>query len=131
MHSDQSQLQKGIATHGKAACHGSSRQSRSLSVARQMPARASTAVACRAYRTKKRPPTDYSVRRRNSFSPRYHFCYRITPVSLPCLPHMHPYHPVLHRGLTDFPITGEFRSGLIRSAIRISHQIPFALTARR
>ena len=31
----------------------SSRQSRSLSVARQMPARASTAVACRAYRTKK------------------------------------------------------------------------------
>ena len=39
-------------------------QSRSLSVARQMPAPASTAVACRAYRTKKRPLSDYSVRRR-------------------------------------------------------------------
>ena len=34
----------------------SSRQSRSLSVALQMSARASTAVACRAYRTKK--PTE-------------------------------------------------------------------------
>ena len=49
------------------ACRSSSRQSRSLSVARQMPAPASTAVACRAYRTKKRPLPDYSVRRRSCF----------------------------------------------------------------
>ena len=35
---------------------GSSQQSCSLSVARQMPARASTAAACRAYRTKSKGP---------------------------------------------------------------------------
>ena len=29
-----------------------------------------------------------------AFPPRYHFCYRIVPVSLSCLPHMHPGHPV-------------------------------------
>ena len=35
---------------------------------------------------KKRLPTDLSVRRRSIFSPRYHFTYRVIPVSLPHRP---------------------------------------------
>ena len=63
---------------------------------------------------KKRLLPDHSVRRRNIFSPRYHFSCRILPASHsrrpPALPSVCTE---VSRGLTGFLITVEFRSELL------------------
>ena len=54
-----------------------SRHSRSMTVARRMPARASTAVALRAYRAKKHPK-DFSLRCFLSFLVNYPYTFKTT-----------------------------------------------------
>ena len=74
-------------------------------------------------------------------SPRYHFCYRIAPVSLPCLPHIFPIirrnFPVIRVILrfNSFPYNGgipvrvnQLQASIILMSLPLN---PFALTARR